>query len=649
MQIAEPLQPGPHRTSRLPANGIPPRHGKPPTSKTAPPRSPAPTRATIARTRAHETGRFPPLKRVGDRAATTAEMHLTAPHTRGGPRRGRDHTGSRSSGTIAPPGEEGRGGVALNSPTLTCRPTHQLGRQIGAQHSARSQPRPHSSSNTSHSLVEKPKPEPKPMPKPLPPAAAMSSPSPSPSPSWPPSPPPAATAAAPAPRTVPLQQQYSPPSKSAVNFSPPLIAMVAVVAAAFLIVSYSRLISRHLLRLHRRLSSRRRRRRRYHPSASSFDLNSPPPFFDSPDAGGAAAFHLCSPYGLDDAVIKTIPLSLYTAKGHDHRARDCAVCLLEFEESDYVRTLPGCGHAFHVDCIDMWLRSHANCPLCRAGICLLPQSPFVPLMAARIRPSLDEDAILRDIILEEPLAETEDCLDNPNSPHSNRMNGTTVTEIVEEQSPRRTNPLSEDRTSNARDFLLKRSYSFGFERSLASERLVLEPVTASPWSKRLSPFGSLPKPRVFSFRYYRGMKSPFFKRRGGGGGGGGGGFFPLSESSVRFSSGASGGGGSSRRSKSIASPMFARPSGAYSSSRLRCGDPEALLSPERFNRGVGNRNRKSKLRSSIAVCEVTTRYMHVPFFGGGGWETEIAGGGNEQASPTKCMWTPVVKQGITGQ
>ncbi|KHN32509.1 hypothetical protein glysoja_039601 [Glycine soja] len=35
-----------------------------------------------------------------------------------------------------------------------------------------------------------------------------------------------------------------------------------------------------------------------------------------------------------------------------------------------------------------------------------------------------------------------------------------------------------------RDFLLKRSYLFGFERSLASERMVMEPATASPWRYR---------------------------------------------------------------------------------------------------------------------------------------------------------------------
>ena len=37
---------------------------------------------------------------------------------------------------------------------------------------------------------------------------------------------------------------------------------------------------------------------------------------------------------------------------------------------------------------------------------------------------------------------------------------------------------------NGRDFLLKWSYSFGFERNLASERMVMEPATTSPWRYR---------------------------------------------------------------------------------------------------------------------------------------------------------------------
>lgn len=32
------------------------------------------------------------------------------------------------------------------------------------------------------------------------------------------------------------------------------------------------------------------------------------------------------------------------------------------------RDLPKCHHGFHVECIDMWLSSHTNCPICRAPV-----------------------------------------------------------------------------------------------------------------------------------------------------------------------------------------------------------------------------------------------------------------------------------------
>nr|XP_023881560.1 RING-H2 finger protein ATL65 [Quercus suber] len=409
-------------------------------------------------------------------------------------------------------------------------------------------------------------------------------PSPTPTPTPSPSPSPSFTSSS----IISSVQQASPPSKLPVQFSPPLIVMVVIVATAFLIVTYSRLISRHVippilrvLRRYKRWRRRRRGARSYLPSSSG-DLDSLP--FDSPFFETSDGFHVCSPYGLDESVIKTIPLALYyTTKPYRER-RDCAVCLLEFEDDDYVRTLPVCSHAFHVDCIDIWLRSHANCPLCRAGI-IRPESPFVPVMAARIRPSLD-DSILRSF---------GERLESEAFPDSRRGSLSEITPCIEEQSPLRNhnnsnnsnhNNYSEERF-NGRDFMLKRSYSFGFERNLASERMVMEPATTSPWryrrgnfwNKRPSPFGSITKPRVFSFRYYRGMKSPFFRRRG---------FLPLSE---RFAGSGNGvGGGSSRRTKSMTSPMFMRSSAAvagaaaFSSSRLRCGDPEALLSPDRFNR-----------------------------------------------------------------
>ncbi|KAH0461216.1 hypothetical protein IEQ34_008791 [Dendrobium chrysotoxum] len=45
---------------------------------------------------------------------------------------------------------------------------------------------------------------------------------------------------------------------------------------------------------------------------------------------------------------------------------ECSVCLTAFEVGEVVRQLPACKHSFHAPCIDMWLRSHSNCPSCRA-------------------------------------------------------------------------------------------------------------------------------------------------------------------------------------------------------------------------------------------------------------------------------------------
>ncbi|XP_004502661.1 RING-H2 finger protein ATL65 [Cicer arietinum] len=364
-----------------------------------------------------------------------------------------------------------------------------------------------------------------------------------------------------APAQPPMHNQQPPisPNSPAVDFTPPLIAMVVVVAAAFLFVTYSRLISRHLTPPIHRLIHHFQRRRFLPPSSATSLVDVESLQYDS------TTFDAPHTYGLDESVIKTIPFFIYTTKYEQESRRDCAVCLLEFEDHDYVRTLPLCYHTFHLDCIDAWLRSHANCPLCRAGLlCSESESPFRPLMAARIRPSFHDQTI--NLHLETPFHNSHSVLPAPD---------------ITPQSPVANN-VDENRFQLREDFLLKRSYSFGFERSLPSERMVIDPATTSPWryrrgntgfwSKRPSPFGSLGKSRVFSFRYYRGMKSPFFRRRG---------FFPLSESSVRYGEG----GSWSRRSKSIASPMFSRSSAAvFSSSRLRCGDPEALLSPERFNR-----------------------------------------------------------------
>ncbi|CAI0448691.1 unnamed protein product, partial [Linum tenue] len=68
--------------------------------------------------------------------------------------------------------------------------------------------------------------------------------------------------------------------------------------------------------------------------------------------------------------IHTVGLDWNTRKSNQSRCSNtnCSVCLSVFEEGESLRLLPVCSHAFHIPCIDTWLRSHKNCPLCRAPI-----------------------------------------------------------------------------------------------------------------------------------------------------------------------------------------------------------------------------------------------------------------------------------------
>ncbi|OMO70624.1 Zinc finger, RING-type [Corchorus capsularis] len=52
----------------------------------------------------------------------------------------------------------------------------------------------------------------------------------------------------------------------------------------------------------------------------------------------------------------------------DEEASECVVCLLGFEDGEEVRKLDTCKHSFHAPCIDMWMYSHSNCPICRTPV-----------------------------------------------------------------------------------------------------------------------------------------------------------------------------------------------------------------------------------------------------------------------------------------
>ncbi|XP_062208292.1 RING-H2 finger protein ATL39-like [Phragmites australis] len=85
-------------------------------------------------------------------------------------------------------------------------------------------------------------------------------------------------------------------------------------------------------------------------------------------------------HGLDASALAALPVTAYRRKDNDGGSTsgggaaaasgttECAVCLSELADGEKVRALPSCGHVFHVECVDEWLRSRTTCPVCRAEV-----------------------------------------------------------------------------------------------------------------------------------------------------------------------------------------------------------------------------------------------------------------------------------------
>ncbi|KAL6964878.1 RING-type E3 ubiquitin transferase [Sarracenia purpurea var. burkii] len=135
------------------------------------------------------------------------------------------------------------------------------------------------------------------------------------------------------------------------TLSPLIVAFIGIFAGAFLLVTYYAIISNY-----------RRRRSDRSPDASETEPNRNQTNQERRlETAGAEA------EGLDEATVKSIAIRKSENGEVDGRS-ECPVCLGEFGEDEKVRVLPKCRHAFHLRCIDAWLKSHTDCPLCRANV-----------------------------------------------------------------------------------------------------------------------------------------------------------------------------------------------------------------------------------------------------------------------------------------
>ncbi|KAL2608827.1 hypothetical protein R1flu_027400 [Riccia fluitans] len=81
--------------------------------------------------------------------------------------------------------------------------------------------------------------------------------------------------------------------------------------------------------------------------------------------------------GLDQATLESYPKLIYSSSTplpHGTQDTACSICLADYRNEEVLRMLPDCHHVFHAPCIDVWLRRHASCPMCRSSPLPTPQT-----------------------------------------------------------------------------------------------------------------------------------------------------------------------------------------------------------------------------------------------------------------------------------
>ncbi|XP_022751112.1 RING-H2 finger protein ATL51-like [Durio zibethinus] len=134
--------------------------------------------------------------------------------------------------------------------------------------------------------------------------------------------------------------------------------MGSMISAALLVAIFCAIVRSYF---NRRNRSRRRSSPIIFATRDDFLEEERGPHLDNP------IWHI-NTVGLQQSVIDSITVFKYKKHEGLIEGTECSVCLNEFQEDESLRLLPKCSHAFHLPCIDTWLRSHKNCPLCRAPV-----------------------------------------------------------------------------------------------------------------------------------------------------------------------------------------------------------------------------------------------------------------------------------------
>ncbi|KAJ6703936.1 RING-H2 FINGER PROTEIN ATL51-RELATED [Salix viminalis] len=124
-----------------------------------------------------------------------------------------------------------------------------------------------------------------------------------------------------------------PDDNSSPNRSPLVIAIVGILASAFLLVCYCTIISKYCGN-----DDSARRRGQNHGQNEEFEDDHNSSLHEPRHAAAS---------GLDEALIRSITVCKYKKGDGLIEGTDCSVCLSEFEEDESIRLLPKCSHAFH--------------------------------------------------------------------------------------------------------------------------------------------------------------------------------------------------------------------------------------------------------------------------------------------------------------